>query len=368
MAKPARDLTGETYGRLTVISRTETPPTVKKDSPDTYWKCQCACGAVKVVEGRSLRVGTTISCGCYNRELTRKTAAEKALKSVPGEAGFQALLTSYRGRAKKSGQAFMLTEDQFRELVTGDCYVCGSPPSRSMTSGHSSLAREIAQFQYNGVDRWFSSLGYTPDNSRSCCAECNIAKNDMEPSEFQEWLRRVFRHQLKKHAAFLFGTAAATKVIAKLVSLVEGEMTFPKGLLIALAAHGNTEDKGKNPYILHVIRVALGMETDDEKIPAVLHDTIEDSDFTLQDLSDLGCTRSQVKIVEAVTKTSDYDHEKYLSNIELSPVATEIKILDMEDNCRLDRMKSVPLLEKHMTKFNQYLVDLRRLKGYRRRK
>lgn len=160
---------------------------------------------------------------------------------------------------------------------------------------------------------------------------------------------------------------AHAKVLRGVLELLTGPMTFPKALLIALSGHKNSEDKGKNPYILHVIRVALRMQTDDEKIPAVLHDTVEDTDITLEDLGTLGCTRSQVKVVDAVTKTEGYDHDEYISNIALSPVATEIKIADMEDNCQLDRMKSVPLLEKHMVKFNRYLVDLRRLKGCGRR-
>jgi (p)ppGpp synthase/HD superfamily hydrolase len=163
--------------------------------------------------------------------------------------------------------------------------------------------------------------------------------------------------------------SAQAQLIAAFVKLIEGPLTLPKAVAIATVCHGNAEDKGKNSYIRHPLRLIEKQETEDEMMVAVLHDVVEDTFLTLNDLEELGFTASQLKILDALTKKPgpDYNHEAYISNIEHSPVATRIKIDDMEDNCRLDRLKSTPLSNRHLAKFNQYLVDLKRLKGRRHR-
>lgn len=57
------DLTGQKFGRLTVIER-DTSRTGR-----AYWICKCSCGTVKSICGKNLRNGTATSCGCYNREV-----------------------------------------------------------------------------------------------------------------------------------------------------------------------------------------------------------------------------------------------------------------------------------------------------------
>ena len=59
------DMTGKTFGRLTVIDRDGT-------RLRGYWNCKCLCGKTSVVSGSSLRKGTTVSCGCYHREICTK--------------------------------------------------------------------------------------------------------------------------------------------------------------------------------------------------------------------------------------------------------------------------------------------------------
>ena len=72
--KCAKDLTGKIFGRLKVISRKG----VSKDF-QAMWECICSCGKITVVRSASLRRGTTMSCGCYNKEIV------KALKTTHGE-------------------------------------------------------------------------------------------------------------------------------------------------------------------------------------------------------------------------------------------------------------------------------------------
>jgi len=148
------------------------------------------------------------------------------------------------------------------------------------------------------------------------------------------------------------------------MKLLDGPMTLPKAIAIAVVAHGTQEDKGKNAYIRHPLRVMEQLGTEDEMICGVLHDAVEDTFLSLPDLENLGMTSSQLKIVDALTKRDGLDHEEYLQNIEKSPVARKIKILDMKDNARLDRLKNRKLTEKDVERFQRYITDLYRLGAF----
>ena len=71
-----KDLTGQKFGRLTVISRTEND---KKGR--ARWLCKCECGKEVVVQGGHLRSGHTSSCGCLAKEIT----SEASLKDLTGQ-------------------------------------------------------------------------------------------------------------------------------------------------------------------------------------------------------------------------------------------------------------------------------------------
>ena len=63
MGRPARDLTGQTFGRLKVLRSTDS-----RDNCNVVWKCKCECGTVLNLPGRTLTQGSNVSCGCYRRE------------------------------------------------------------------------------------------------------------------------------------------------------------------------------------------------------------------------------------------------------------------------------------------------------------
>lgn len=70
--KPARDLTGETFGRLTVLGKSS-----EQDNSHHYkWKVRCSCGTVKEVSAHGLTTGRTKSCGCWAREYQKLAGAE----------------------------------------------------------------------------------------------------------------------------------------------------------------------------------------------------------------------------------------------------------------------------------------------------
>ena len=73
------DITGKKFGRWTVIERAENR--IIGGKPTVFWKCRCDCGAIREVNGRALRDGTSVSCGCYQKEQAAKTAISRKKKN-----------------------------------------------------------------------------------------------------------------------------------------------------------------------------------------------------------------------------------------------------------------------------------------------
>lgn len=195
--KPAKDLTGLKYHRLTVIcldhfedKRTKTGIEYRRH----FWQCLCECGAKCIVEHAKLYGGRQFSCGCYRREKQKWHLLNVGVpnKLPNGEASFNALITKYRINAKNRGVDFNLSYHEFRELTSQNCAYCGLKPSQSL------LNKEYAQkiqingvYIYNGVDRLNTLKGYTTENCVTCCGFCNRAKKDHSVPEFLEWIKQI---------------------------------------------------------------------------------------------------------------------------------------------------------------------------------
>lgn len=88
-----------------------------------------------------------------------------------------------------------------------------------------------------------------------------------------------------------------------------------KALEIAQKAHAGQFDKGGNPYIGHPLAVAEMVNTEEEKIVAFLHDVVEDSAFTLDDIKNLGFTKDIVNAIEAITKRDGETYSSYVLRV-----------------------------------------------------
>lgn len=106
---------------------------------------------------------------------------------------------------------------------------------------------------------------------------------------------------------------------------------YNRALAIAWRAHNGQVDKIGLPYILHPLRVALSLDTADQKVVGLLHDTIEDSDTSLDDiLSAFG--PDIARAVDLLTKRRGQPYADYINTIKLDPVARAVKIADIKDN------------------------------------
>lgn len=127
-----------------------------------------------------------------------------------------------------------------------------------------------------------------------------------------------------------------------------------KALLVAIKAHQGQKDKGGKPYILHPIRVALNVKGKDEKIVALLHDVIEDTSYTIDELDFL--SEEQRKALLLLTHDDNVPYMEYITELKRNKIASKVKLKDLEQNMNLKRLKTVS--DK----------DLKRLEKYERAK
>jgi (p)ppGpp synthase/HD superfamily hydrolase len=142
-------------------------------------------------------------------------------------------------------------------------------------------------------------------------------------------------------------------------------LNLSKAIGFANLKHAGQRDKGGNSYIRHCLRVMEKMDSEDEMIVAVLHDVLEDTDATKDDLALLGLTETQIMAVDALTKRKDEFPEDYMRRIKQSTVARKVKIADIEDNTNIWRLKNRDrgLDEKDIVRLNKYMKMYTELKG-----
>ena len=136
--------------------------------------------------------------------------------------------------------------------------------------------------------------------------------------------------------------------------------TLELAIVIATEAHAGDRDKGGAPYIFHPLRLMLGMTTETEQITAVLHDVVEDSDWTLNQLRAEGFSEEVVRAVDHVTRRSDETYDAFAQRAGDNPVAARVKAADLMDNLDLSRIAS-PTEKDHarLAKYERALATLR---------
>jgi len=131
-------------------------------------------------------------------------------------------------------------------------------------------------------------------------------------------------------------------------------MTLATAISIATEAHAGQVDKYGAPYIAHVMRVMQLGKTDDERIVGVLHDVVEDTSWTFEQLIEKGLSPHLVEALRCVTKLSDdEDYDHFIDRIIPNRLACLVKLNDLTDNMDLRRVPE--LTEKDVPRFNKYL-------------
>lgn len=130
--------------------------------------------------------------------------------------------------------------------------------------------------------------------------------------------------------------------------------TLERAIELAARAHAGQRDKGDQPYILHPLRVMMAMTTDAERIAAVLHDIVEDTSITFDDLVAEGFADDIVDAIRALTKFEGETREQAAKRIVRDPIARAVKLADIADNMDLTRIP-VPSERDH-ARLREYAV------------
>lgn len=132
-------------------------------------------------------------------------------------------------------------------------------------------------------------------------------------------------------------------------------------LEIATRAHSGQKDKAGKDYIGHPKRVADRCSTAKERIVALLHDTVEDSDVTPEYLAESGFPEEIIDAVLSVTRREGESYEDFVRRAAENPVGRQVKLHDLEDN--LDILRLEVLTEKDLGRLNKYMRAYRYLKS-----
>jgi (p)ppGpp synthase/HD superfamily hydrolase len=134
--------------------------------------------------------------------------------------------------------------------------------------------------------------------------------------------------------------------------------TIEKALQIAARAHEGQKDKQGRPYILHPLRVMAAVEGDEAMIVAVLHDVIEDTAVTIDELRRAGFSETALAALLLVTHRKDEPYSDYVVRCRQNDIARRVKLADLEDNTRLSRAILRPQrLEGDLARLRRYLLS-----------
>jgi (p)ppGpp synthase/HD superfamily hydrolase len=135
-----------------------------------------------------------------------------------------------------------------------------------------------------------------------------------------------------------------------------------KAALICITNHAGQTDKAGQAYFQHPMRVALRCATTEQKIVALLHDTIEDTPVTPEYLLEQGFSQTIVDAILSVTKRDGESYEDFVKRAAENPIGRVVKLRDLEDNLNVFRLAEVNSDDaQRLTKYlaaHRYLLKL----------
>jgi (p)ppGpp synthase/HD superfamily hydrolase len=135
--------------------------------------------------------------------------------------------------------------------------------------------------------------------------------------------------------------------------------TIEDAISIAAIAHRGMKDKSGAPYILHPLRMMMQVKSEEAKMAAVLHDVVEDTAISLEDLRQKGFSEAVLTAVDCLSRREGESYEEFIERVETNPIAREVKIADLEDNMNIRRINEIK--PKDLERIEKYHGFWRRL-------
>ena len=137
--------------------------------------------------------------------------------------------------------------------------------------------------------------------------------------------------------------------------------TLERAMEIAMAAHNGQLDKAGKEYIEHPMRVMAAGSSTDEKIVGVLHDVVEDSEWTFEQLAAEGFAPKIIEAVRCLTRLEGESYDKFIARVKCNKLATAVKLNDLTDNMDIRRLPY--LSDKDVKRLKRYLKAYKQLNG-----
>ena len=135
-----------------------------------------------------------------------------------------------------------------------------------------------------------------------------------------------------------------------------------KAIKLMFEKHKDQYDKSGLPYVFHPFHVAEQMEDEDATIVALLHDIVEDTDTTFEDLKEMGFSDTVIDALRLMTHDKNVDYFDYVEKIGKNPIARKAKIKDLEHNMDTTRLDIVDeTAKKRLVKYKKchdYLINI----------
>lgn len=125
-----------------------------------------------------------------------------------------------------------------------------------------------------------------------------------------------------------------------------------KAMRLCFEAHKEQVDKSGIPYVFHPIHLAEQMQDEATTVVALLHDVVEDTDYTLEDLVQMGFPREVVDAIALMTHDAAVPYMDYVAEIKKNPIARAVKRADLAHNSDLSRLDVVD--EKALARVEKY--------------
>lgn len=121
---------------------------------------------------------------------------------------------------------------------------------------------------------------------------------------------------------------------------------------LCFKAHKEQVDKSGIPYVFHPIHLAEQMEDEDTTVVALLHDVIEDTEYTIKDLEDMGFNQNVTAAISLMTHAEGVPYMDYVAQIKENPIAKIVKLADLKHNSDISRLDTVDA--KAMARVEKY--------------
>lgn len=134
-----------------------------------------------------------------------------------------------------------------------------------------------------------------------------------------------------------------------------------KAMKLCFQAHRDQVDKSGMPYVFHPFHLAEQMDSEETTIAALLHDVVEDTPYTLQDLYEMGFPESVLAAIGLMTHDDGTPYLEYVSRMKDNPIAKAVKLADLRHNSDISRLDETD--EKTLARLKKYQRAMEILEG-----